>query len=309
MLPTGEQFRLTLDGSLGRVTATVTELAASLRALTVGGRPLVHEYPDHLIPPYGAGIVLVPWPNRVREGRWMLNGKEQRLDVTEPSTGNATHGLLRNTGYRVTDLEESAVTLAATVFPQHGYPFLLETSVRYELVGDGLVVTHGIVNAGEATAPAAIGAHPYFRVGDVPSEDLTVTVPAAAWFPLDESFIPTGREPVEGTELDLRAGKPLRGAELNTAYTDIAPEDGEHRSRITAPTGEATELWGDESFAYVQVFVQPSFTGLTGTEFAVAMEPMTAPANALATGEGLRWLAPGEHWIARWGVRYLPAAA
>src|SRR3954452_18870900 len=160
MLPTGEQFRLTLDGSLGRVTATVTELAASLRALTVGGRPLVHEYPDSLIPPYGAGIVLVPWPNRVREGRWTLNGKEQRLDITEPSSGNATHGLLRNTGYRVTDLEEGAVTLAATVFPQHGYPFLLETSVRYELTDDGLTVTHGIVNAGEDRAPVAIGAHP-----------------------------------------------------------------------------------------------------------------------------------------------------
>ncbi|BDZ44915.1 hypothetical protein [Naasia aerilata] len=103
MLPTGEQFRLTLDGARGFVTATVTELAASLRALTVGGIALVHEYPDHLTPPYGAGIVLVPWPNRVRQGRWMLNGAEQRLDITEPSSGNATHGLLRNTGYRVTD--------------------------------------------------------------------------------------------------------------------------------------------------------------------------------------------------------------
>src|SRR3954447_4197037 len=309
MLPTGEQFLLSHDGPLGPVTATVTELAASLRSLRVGGVALVHEYPDDLTPPYGEGIVLVPWPNRVRKGQWTLNGKQMQLDITEPSTGNATHGLLRNTGYRVTDRSEGAVTLAAPVFPQHGYPFLLETSVRYELTDDGLEVTHGIVNSGTETAPAAIGAHPYFRVGDIPSDQLTVTVSGSSWYPLDEAFIPTGKESVEGTDVDLRAGKRLADVSLNTAYTDLDLVDGLHRHRLTAPTGESTELWGDADFAYVQVFTQPEFTGSTGTEFAVAMEPMTAPANALATGESLRWLEPGEHWIARWGVRYVPASA
>lgn len=308
-LPTGEQFALELDDTAGTVRATVTELAASLRALTVRGVALVHEYPDDLIPPYGAGIVLVPWPNRVRDGTWTLNGTEQRLDVTEPSTGNATHGLLRNTGYRATDRSSSAVTLAATVFPQHGYPFLLETSVRYELTPTGLQVTHGIRNAGAATAPAAIGTHPYFRVGSVPSDELTVTVSASSWFPVDDRFIPTGREPVEGTDVDLRPGKPLRGASLNAAYSDLQLVDGAYRHVLTAPDGSGTEVWGDEDFAYVQVFTQPAFPGLTGTEFAVALEPMTAPANALQTGEALRWLEPGETWLARWGVRYLPSEA
>jgi aldose 1-epimerase len=37
---------------------------------------------------------------------------------------------------------------------------------------------------------------------------------------------------------------------------------------------------------------------------------MTAPANAFNTGQGLRWLAPGEEWTATWGIRYiLPPAA
>lgn len=307
MLPTGEQFALTLDGPTGTVRATIGELAACLRALSVGGTTLFHEYPDDRIPPYGAGIVLVPWPNRVRKGKWTLNGAEQSLDISEPSSGNATHGLLRNVGYRVTDREPHAVTLAATVFPQHGYPFLLETSVRYELVDDGLKVTHGIVNAGEGTAPVAIGAHPYFRVGDVPSDQLTLTVGGDTYYPVDETMIPVGRESVDGTEYDLRSGKALQGASLNTAYTGIPLEDGEHRTRLTAPSGAATELWGDENFGWVQVFTQPKFAGLTGEEFAVAMEPMTAPADALNRGEGLRWLAPGEQWLASWGVRYLPA--
>jgi aldose 1-epimerase len=36
----------------------------------------------------------------------------------------------------------------------------------------------------------------------------------------------------------------------------------------------------------------------------VAIEPMTAPANAFNTGAGLRWLAPGESWTLRWGIRH-----
>src|SRR3954447_19892972 len=187
MLPTGEQFLLSHDGPLGPVTATVTELAASLRSLRVGGVALVHEYPDDLTPPYGEGIVLVPWPNRVRKGQWTLNGKQMQLDITEPSSGNATHGLLRNTGYRVTDRSEGAVTLAAPVFPQHGYPFVLETSVRYELTDDGLEVTHGIHNVGSAPAPVGIGAHPYLRVGDTPFAQLTVTVAASTAILADDA--------------------------------------------------------------------------------------------------------------------------
>src|SRR3712207_2457129 len=93
-LPTGEQFALRRETPGGEVTATVTELAASLRALRVRGVPLVTEYPDDLAPPGGAGIVLVPWPNRVAGARWVLDGEEQLLDTTEPSTGNASHGLL-----------------------------------------------------------------------------------------------------------------------------------------------------------------------------------------------------------------------
>ncbi|MCU1571704.1 MAG: aldose epimerase [Naasia sp.] len=308
MLRTGEQFSLVLDGANGTVTATVTELAASLRQLGVGGVQLVHEYPADLAPPYGQGIVLVPWPNRVRRGAWVLDGQQQQLDITEPSTGNATHGLLRNTGYRVTDRSAHAVTLAAPIFPQHGYPFTLETSVRYELVDDGLRVTHGIVNAGTGTAPVAIGAHPYLRVGDTPSDQLTVTVSGETYYPLDETFIPTGTASVAGTDRDLRAGRRLADVSLNTAYTDLALEDGMHRHRLADPAGNTLELWGDQSFAFVQVYTHPSFTGLSGDEFAVAMEPMTAPADALNRGEGLRWLEPGEQWLAGWGIRYVPAA-
>ena len=152
---TGEQFVLTFDG--GAVTATVAELGASIRELVVDGVRLVQDYGADAIPSQASGVTLVPWPNRVRDGRWELDGEQQQLDLTEPTAGNAIHGLLRNTGYRVTDRRDEAITLTAPVFPQHGYPFHLDTSVRFEVGAEGLTVTHGLHNAGDAPAPVEIG--------------------------------------------------------------------------------------------------------------------------------------------------------
>ena len=302
-LPTGTQLTLRRPGPAGGVTATVTELAASLRSLRVGGAALVQEYPDHLPPPGGAGIVLVPWPNRVAGARWVLDGEEQLLDATEPSTGNASHGLLRNTGYAVGELSDEAVTLTASVFPQHGYPFHLGTSVRYTLVDDGIVVTHTIVNHSEAAAPVAVGTHPYLRVGDVPVEQLSVTVSGETSLEVDDRQIPVGAEPAAGTAKDLRHGARLGDLRLDTAYTDLQEIDDAYRHRLHSPDGQSTELWTDLVFGYVHVYTKPEFPGPDGPTLAVALEPMTAPANALNSGEGLTWLDPGATWSASWGLR------
>jgi aldose 1-epimerase len=307
-LPTGEQHHLHSEGPHGPVTATVIELAAGLRALSVGGVDLVQDYAADSLPSWGSGIVLVPWPNRIAGARWTDEaGKVQQLDITEPSRGNAIHGLLRNTGYRVTDQADDAVTLAAPVFPQHGYPFHLETSVRYELAEDGITVTHGIHNAGDAPAPVGIGAHPFLRVGDTAMRDLTVTVHARTYFEVDERMIPVAERPVEGTENDLSRGRPLADATLDTAFGDVELVDGRARHRLTAPDGSAVELWGSEDFAFTQVFTTDQYVSPSGIIDAVAIEPMTCAPDALNSRRGIRMLEPGEQWVTSWGIRYLPA--
>lgn len=307
-LPTGEQHHLRSEGALGTVTATVVELAAGLRALSVGGVELVQDYAADSLPSWGSGIVLVPWPNRTAGARWTDNeGKVQQLDITEPSRGNAIHGLLRNTGYRVTDRADDAITLTAPVFPQHGYPFHLDTSVRYELAEDGVTVTHGVRNAGARPAPVGIGAHPFLRAGDVPMRDCTVTVHAGTWFEVDERMIPVAEHPVTGTEHDLSGGRPLADAELDTAFGEVALADGRARHRLTAPDGSGVELWGSEDFRFVQVFTTDQYVSPSGIIDAVAIEPMTCAPDALNSRRGLRLLEPGEQWVTSWGIRLLPA--
>ncbi|MEF2978324.1 aldose 1-epimerase family protein [Subtercola sp. YIM 133946] len=304
---TGEQFTLRFEGTAGVSTAVVTELAASLRALVLDGVESVEGHSAAVLPPMGSGIVLVPWPNRIADARWQLKGKTQQLDITEPATGNAIHGLLRNTAYRVAASSESSITLEATVFPQHGYPFLLDTSVEYTLGEGGLTVTHRVANRSADAAPVAVGAHPYLRVGDVPVDDLVLTVDAATQFEVDAKQIPTAEVSLDGSPFDLRAGRRIGGLAIDHGYGAVAFTDGRAVHSVTAPDGSGTELWGDEHFAFVQVYTPYNFPRPTGTGYAVAIEPMTAPANAFNTGEGLAWVNPGDTFSASWGIRHRSA--
>ena len=296
--PTGQQFTITH----GTSTATITELAAGIRRFSIDGVDLAEPFDESVSPPMGCGIVLVPWPNRIREGRWMLDGKPQQLDLTDPGYKQATHGLLRNTAYRLAAQSSDTITLVAPVFPQHGYPFLLHTSVTYQISEDGLEVTHAIENLSDAPAPVAVGAHPYFRIGDVPTADLTLTVPAATRFELDDTLLPIAEHPVDG-DFDLRGGRRLGDVDLNVTLGALP--DGPNSSVLTAPDGRSLEVWHDEKFRYVQVYTPRNFPLLTGgTGLAVAIEPMTAAPDAFNLGLGLQWVEPGATFTARWGIRY-----
>ena len=118
--------------------------------------------------------MLVPWPNRTAGGRWTWQGTPQQLALNEPAAGNAIHGLLRYTFYDVVDRAADAITLAARVAPQPGWPVPLATQVRYAVAADGLTVTHTVTNVGAAAVPFGVGAHPYVRVGDTATDDCTL---------------------------------------------------------------------------------------------------------------------------------------
>ena len=302
--PTGVQFALSKSTPNGEAIAVITEVAASLRVLSIGGIELTEPYGVDVVPPFCDGIVLVPWPNRVEDGRWIHEGAAQVLDITEPALHNALHGLLRDRPYRLAERTPDAVTLAATVHPTRGYPFTLDTTVRYELVDDGIQVTHGVVNVGEKRAPYAVGTHPFLRLGEVPTYELTLALAAGTRFETDARLNPIRESSVDGTDYDLRSGRLVADLDLDDAFGGVTPVDGVSRHRLTAPDGRFVELWQESDFAYVQVFTTRIFPKDGGLGTAIAVEPMTAPPNALNSGQGLRWLEPGESWSGSWGIRY-----
>ncbi|MGZ3141003.1 aldose 1-epimerase family protein [Lentzea chajnantorensis] len=285
-------------------TAVITTVGAGLRSFEVNGVPYVETFGPDEKPPMSAGAVLVPWPNRTAGACWTLDGEVQHLEVTEPARGNAIHGLVRRRPWSVLEHTGSLVTLETVIDPQPGWPAALRTTVSYALDDNGLTIAHHVTNVGELATPFGVGTHPYPRAGNASTDSCTLTLAATTVLPLDlERMVPSGPAvPVEGTSYDFRAGRPLAGVQLDTPFGGCEPgRDGLVRHSL-AGDGWGVELWADPDFRWVQVYTPEAYPGRGR---AVAVEPMTCPPDALNSGVDLIWVAPGESWGARWGVRPL----
>lgn len=296
--PTGEQFELVR----GNARAVVTEIGAGLRVFEIGGVSYVEPFEETEQPPKGAGQVLLPWPNRTKDARWTYQGDQQGLEVTEPARGNAIHGLVRHRQWRLLEHAESSIAFEIDIVDEPGWPVPLNARIDYELAPRELRITHRVRNDGESAIGFGVGMHPYFRIGDTPTDELTLTLQATRVCPFDDGLrVPLAAErDVAGSDHDLRAGSRLAELDLDTAFTGLQAEgDGKHHHRLT--DGATTlEVWTDPDFGWVQVFTPAD---LVGRGRAVAVEPMTCPADALNTGTDLITLRPADSWQASWGVR------
>lgn len=285
------------------VCAHVDLIGGGLRAFTLGRADLIEPYPVGQPAPLGAGPILFPWPNRVREGLWTQRGVQHQLVVNEVDLGNASHGLVYNKAFVVEVQADSSATISTVIEPQPGYPFELRLKVTYRLTDDGLSVSYEITNDSMWPAPVALGQHPYIRVGDVPTADLMVRVDADTYFQTDWQLIPVKELPVHGGPADLRRGSQVGALDLNTCYSNLRLTDGRYRHRVQAPDGRALEVWASPEFGFVQIYTCSTFPRANGAVLALAIEPMTAPADALNSGRGLNWLEPRGTWQLSWGVR------
>jgi len=300
MPPSGEQHEI----SAGDHRAVVVAVGGGVRSFTVGGRDVVDGYAAERMADGARGQTLAPWPNRVKDGVWSWRGEKQQLALTEPAQHNAIHGLVRWLGWSLVDRSDSEVTLAVTSYPQPGYQWPVRVQITYALdAADGLTVTTRITNLGDSDAPVACGSHPYLTVGTPTVDDAFLQIPADAWLPTGEQQIPTGRQPVDGTPYDFRTARPIGDTEIDYAFTDLR-RDGDGRCRLTlsSPAGSTVTFWVDETFPFIEVFTGDALPDESRRRRGLGVEPMSAPPNALASGEDLRVLSPGETWVGQWGI-------
>ena len=102
--PTGEQYEIVS----GEQRAVITEVGATLRTYTVGGRHVVRGFEADEVVHKGRGQQLLPWPNRIRDGLYTFGGEEQQLDLSEPDRHNALHGLVRHVVWDLMDFTGDA---------------------------------------------------------------------------------------------------------------------------------------------------------------------------------------------------------
>lgn len=267
-------------------TASVSPTGATLTQLVINDLQVVaHASVDDVKNAF-AGVTLAPWPNRLAGAAWNHDGQEFVAGINDPK-GNANHGLVFNRSFTIKTQTKESVVLACRLSQDPAYPFDVEIQVSYKLTGAQLDASISATNLGEQKAPIAFGTHPYLQVA--PKSKITIN--AATQATNDVNQIPIGTKPA--VEI---VGKEFESLLLDDCFSDLARDaSGIATTKIRNPDGTNFLLWQDQVFKYLMVYTHPTL--------GIALEPQTAPANALNSGVDLTWLQAGEAITGSWGIR------
>jgi aldose 1-epimerase len=244
--------------------------------------------------------LLYPWANRLAGFDYSAAGHSVRVPhdqsrVRLDANGLPIHGVIGGRlAWQLTCApDQGHSSLAASlswseVQPQlfEVFPFQHELGYEARLHGGRLEITVCVHACGTDAVPLAFGFHPYLSVPGTSRERWQVALPAMRALELDAAQIPVApaRELAsERFELDAR--------EFDDGFDSLA----EPARFSVAGAGRLIELSLLQGYPCAQVFAP------AGGQF-ICFEPMTAPANALRSGEGLRLLAPGERFAASFAV-------
>lgn len=285
----------------GEQRVVVVEVGGGLRTYDAAGVAVLDGYAESERCDGGRGQPLLPWPNRLEDGTYTFDGVEETAPLSEPARANAIHGLTRWAPWDVLDAGTDHATMGFTLRPQPGWAWILDLRIRYTLGDAGLEVTLTATNPGVTTCPFAAGFHPYFKAPTGSIDDLEVTVPAATRYLADDRGIPTGETPVDGTDADLRRPTRLDRRVLDVAMTGLQRDaQGMAVCELRDPgSGRSVQVRLDPAWTHVMVFTGDT---VRRPRQGLAVEPMTAPANAFRTGLGLVRLDPGGSFEASWAI-------
>jgi len=297
--PSGEQHGI----RHGDQVVVVAEVGATLRTYSAGGLDVLDGFSVDEPSSAGRGQVLAPWPNRLDGGRYEFDGHTGAAALDEPELGNAIHGLVRWLPWLLASKTTDAVALGCVLHPQPAYPWRLELGLLYRLGADGLTIRVRATNASAQAAPFGIGFHPYLTM-EMPVDDVRLTIPASRKVTTDDRALPVGQEDVEETEFDFTTGRPVGATRLDTCFTGLARgSDGRSRARLESADGErGVEIWADDAFGYLQAYTGDTLEPASRRRQAIAIEPMTCPPNAFASGVDVIRLEPGASWSGAWGI-------
>jgi len=234
-----------------------------------------------------ASFPLIPYSNRIRDGRLRFAGKTYRLPLNFGDHPHSIHGVTWQQPWRLVRRSDRSAEIEFTN-DESQWPFPFRATQIFSLDGRNLRNEIALTNTGDAAMPAGLGMHPYFpRHGRAV---LTADV-AAVWL-TDETCLPTERVPCPA-HWQLGAGAPVDALRCDNQFE---PWDG--RARIS---------WPDRRMA-MQVTASADLNRLVvyapeGEDF-FCVEPVshvTDAFNLSADGmpqaeSGMRVLAPGEIW-------------
>jgi aldose 1-epimerase len=234
-----------------------------------------------------AGIpILYPWGNRISEFEFEIAGKKIQLDRSSrlihlDENGLPNHGvpwsMLKWDAKRV---EEDGITAElnwTTAELLQIFPFPHHVQMIIVAQTSGLNIETKILADENSNVPIAFGYHPYFGIPDSKRDQWKLKLPPMKKLLLNERRIPTaGMEEFAGFDDELAANQFDDGFELQDPHSRFSIEGSGWTISVQILNG----------YTHAQIFAPRD-------KELIALEPMTAPTNALVSGKSLRILESG----------------
>lgn len=243
--------------------------------------------------------LLYPWANRLSRHGYAAAGRTVSLPSPEgrfavDPGGLPIHGALPGTlvwevAQRDADRLRAVLRWDAPELLEL-FPFVHEAQVEASVDAHGLTLTTIVLATGPDPVPVSFGYHPYLSIPGSDRRGWQVDLGATKRLTLDDHMIPTGaRTPL--THRDFLLGDESWDDGLAGLATpaQFLVSDGELALALTFEAG----------YDWAQVYAPP------GQDF-ICFEPMTAPTDALNSGEGLTVIEPGERYRASFAVSVRP---
>jgi aldose 1-epimerase len=227
---------------------------------------------------------LVPFSNRIREGRFPFEGRQIALPLNFPPERHAIHGHGWQSSWTLVSRTETEAIVEYSHRAQ-AWPSDYRARQTFALTENELAMEIQVTNTGERAMPAGIGFHPYF----VRTPEARITAAVRAMWQTDDEVMPVRLlEPPPG-ERALGSGVVADGVAMDNTFVGWSGQ-----AEIVWPEwGASLALTADPLLRFLVVYTPP------GKDF-FCVEPVsncTDAFNLLAGGRadsGARILAPGE---------------
>lgn len=294
----------------GDAFSVVPQFGACLLDLQFDGLSVLDGYatPSELIEnKWSKNIILLPYPNRLRDGRYTHEGKTYQFELTAAATHNSIHGIGKEAPMHVdsvwTKPNEAGLTCSWQYKGAHAaYPFPFTAKITIILRdcpdsssgGANFEMTMAFQNDSTSEIPVGLGWHPYFKMSEK-SNDSSLQMPDCQLISIDERMLPTGEK------TDFEAFKTLTPIKESTLDNGFFIKNQTHNAEtiLASEQGKLT-FWqetGPQKWNFLQVFTPPH-------RKSVAIEPMTCNIDAFNNGDGLVNLKPSDILSGTFGVRF-----
>ena len=286
----------------GDAFSLVPQFGACLLDLQFNGLSVLDGYENsaQLIDnKWSKNIILLPYPNRLRDGRYTHEGKTYQFDLTSPDTQNSIHGIGHNAPMIVDNVwtkpNEAGLTCLWQYNGAHAaYPCPFTAKITMSLSDANFEMIMSFQNDSPTAIPMGLGWHPYFKMSEK-SDDSYLQMPDCQLISIDERMLPTGEK------TDFEAFKTL--TKINHSTLDngfFLKNQTENAETVLASEHGKLTFWqetGERKWNFLQVFTPPH-------RKSVAIEPMTCNIDAFNNGDGLVMLPPSEILSGAFGVRF-----